>query len=466
VRTARSRPRVLVAHAAYALAVHLACVVALPVMAVRLGRDRRQWAWIGRRLGRLPPGLPGGRPVWVHAVSVGEVKASRPLVAALKTRHPQVPLVLSTGTLTGFLTARELFPDLYVFPVPLDLPWVVRRVVARVAPRTVLLLELEVWPALLRALGEAGIPQVIVNGRVSESSFRGYQRLRWWLPEFDRIDLVAAQDETYASRIAALGVPRERIHVTGNLKHALVGACPPERVRALGEALGLLGGLPVWVAGSTHDGEDEPVVRAWLQAGGAARCQLVLVPRHVDRVRDIGRMLRRLDVPFVLRSEAGAARDPRQLLLVDSMGELEALFALADLVFLGGSLVPVGGHNVLEPAAAGRPQLVGPYLETCRIEAGILERAGALRVVADQPELGRAVADLLADGASRSRMGEAARRAVAGLRGAADADLALLEQHGFLDASLDQRGGSSTLGRRTAAPTAASTAQHTGVPLP
>ena len=463
--TGRSRPRVLAAHAAYAVVVHLACLVALPLMVVRLLRDRRQWTWMRRRLGALPPGLPAGRPVWIHAVSVGEVKASRPLVAALRERHPDVPLVLSTGTVTGFETARKSFPDLYVFPVPLDLPWVVRGVVRRVDPRLLLLLELEVWPSFMRAADEAGVPQVILNGRVSASSFKGYRRLGWWLPEFDRIDLVAAQDETYAGRIEALGVPRERIHVTGNLKHELVGAPDPTQAEALGRAVGVAPDRPVWVAGSTHDGEDEPVVRAWLEAGGPQACQLVLVPRHVDRVKDIRRMLRRLEVPHVLRSEARPDRDPGELLLVDTMGELEALFALADVVFLGGSLVPVGGHNVLEPAAAGRPVLVGPYLETCVREADILEQAGGLRVVADAGALADELRRLLGDPVARDAMGAAAREAVRGLRGAAAADLDLLTRVGYLDAPLERGDESATLGG-SADSRAARNAPRTGAPLP
>ncbi len=468
--TARSAPRVALAHAAYALVVHLACLVALAPLAVRVLRDRGHGAWIRRRLGDRAVRFPAGRPIWVHAVSVGEVKASRPLVRALRERFPDVPLVLSTGTLTGQETARRLFPDLCVFAAPLDLPWVVRRTVRRVDPRLLVLLELEVWPAFLRCIDEAGVPQVIVNGRVSESSFRGYRRLSWWLPEFDRIDLVAAQDETYADRIARLGVPRDRIHVTGNLKHDLVGAVDREAARALGEGLGLDDGRPVLVAGSTHDGEDGPAVRAWLAAGGGEAAHLVLVPRHLDRLKDIGRLLRKLGVSWVARSECPPGRDPGTVLVVDTMGELETFFALADVVFLGGSLTPVGGHNVLEPAAAGRPVLVGPYLETCRREADILAAAGGLEVVADEAALGDAFARLLGDAGLRERMGAAARRALAGLQGATDADLRLLSAHGLLPGSpLERPDESATLGGFPGggnAADAAPTGPRTGAPSP
>lgn len=432
--TARSRPRVALAHAVYDVLFLLACVLATLPWLVRAWRDPRQLRWARERLGSLPPGHPDDAPVWVHAVSVGEVKAARPLVRALQRHDPSLPIVLSTGTTTGYDTARRLFPGLYVFHAPLDLAWVSRRVVRRLAPRLIVLLELEVWPALLRVADELGVPQVIVNGRVTEQSWRSYRRWRWWLPEFDRLALVAAQDETYRDRIEALGVPADRLHVTGNLKHELIGEGDPRAAAELARDAGLDDGRPVFVAGSTHAGEDEPVVRAWQAAGGGASAHLVLVPRHPERVKDITRLLRRLDVPWVLRSQGGAPRDPGTVLLVDTMGELESLFGLAAVVFLGGSLAPVGGHNVLEPAAAGCPVLVGPYLESCRWEADLLREAGALQVLPDGAALGDRLTTLLADEGVRAAMGARAREAVARLRGAADADVRLLAGAGLLGA--------------------------------
>jgi 3-deoxy-D-manno-octulosonic-acid transferase len=432
VTTARSRLRVAVSHAAYDALFCLACVLALPPWVVRAARDRRQWRLLRERLGRLPDGAPDGRPVWVHAVSVGEVKASRPLVRELSRRDPALPIVLSTSTPAGFETAQREFPGLYVFHAPLDLAFVVRAVLRRLRPRLVVLMELEAWPAFLRVADEAGVPQVIVNGRVREASFRGYRRWSWWLPEFDRVALVAAQDAVYAERIALLGVPRARIHVTGNLKHDLPAQVPAATAAALAATLGLDDGRPVFVAGSTHTGEDEAALAAWRAAGGAQASHFVIVPRHLRRVSEIQRLLRREGAEVVLRSQVRRDRARGAVLLVDSMGELEALFGLAPVVFLGGSLVPVGGHNVLEPAAAGCAVLVGPHLETCRAEAQILSRAGGLRVVADARELAEAVSGLLADPVARAAQGEAARRAAAGLRGAAAADVALLQRAGLL----------------------------------
>ena len=430
--TARSRGRVALAHASYGVLVLLALLLAAPVWAVKACRDRRQLRLARERLGWLPDGAPAGRPVWIHAVSVGEVKAARPLVQALRAHDPTLPLSLSTSTPAGYETARRAFPDLYVFHAPLDLSLVVHRVLRRLRPRLLVLLELEVWPALVRAADEAGIGPAIVNGRMTEKSWRNYRRWSWWLPEFDRLCLVAAQDETYGRRIADLGVPESRIRVTGNLKHELGEPPAREAVAALAARTGLGDGHPVFVAGSTHAGEDELAAAAWQAAGGGAACHFVLVPRHRERVPDVLRTLKRMGLECALHSKAEPGRGRASVLVVDTLGELEAFFALASVVFLGGSLVPVGGHNVLEPAAASAAVLVGPHLESCRAEAERLRAAGGLEIVPDGAALSARLAALLADGEGRAAMGRKARAAVSGLRGAAAADVALLAEAGLL----------------------------------
>jgi len=410
----------------------LACLLAAPVWVVKACRDRRQLRLARERLGWLPAGAPAGRPVWIHAVSVGEVKAARPLVAALRAHDPSLPLSLSTSTPAGYETACRAFPDLYVFHAPLDLAFVVRRVLRRLRPRLLVLLELEVWPALLRAADEAGIGPAIVNGRMTEKSWKSYRRWSWWLPEFDRLRLVAAQDETYGRRIADLGVPESRIRVTGNLKHELADPPAREAVAALAARTGLGDGHPVFVAGSTHAGEDELAAAAWMAAGGGPACHFVLVPRHRERVPDVVRALKRMGLESALHSRGEPGRGRSTVLVVDTMGELEAFFALASVVFLGGSLAPVGGHNVLEPAAASAAVLVGPHLESCRAEAERLRAAGGLEIVPDGAALAARLTALLADREARASMGRKARAAVSGLRGAAAADVALLAEAGLL----------------------------------
>ncbi len=435
--TSRSRLRVAVSHLAYDALIALTCLVALPAWLVRATRDPNPRRWIRQRIfGRLPPGLPTDRPVWIHAVSVGEVKAVRPLVAELRARHPTLPLVITTGTSTGYETALEEFPGTYVCHAPLDIAWVVRRVVRRIAPRLIVLVELEVWPAFLRVADEEGVPLTVVNGRITAASWTSYRRFSWWLPEYDRLGLVTAQDETQAGRFASLGVPAERIVVAGNLKHDMVGGAEATADagarRDLRAEWRLDDGRLLFVAGSTHDGEDQAAVLAWRAAGGAQASRLALVPRHLTRVRDIQRQLRKLGVRATLRSEMSPGQAPGDIILVDSMGELEDLFGVADVVFLGGSLAPIGGHNVLEPAAAGVPVLVGPHLESCAFEAERLSQAGGLQVVADAAELGRRLATLLSDPEERRRRGAAAAHAVQGLRGASRICVDLLEQKGLL----------------------------------
>jgi len=429
---ARSRPRVLISHAAYDVLALLASLVLLPTWLWRAARDGEQRRWLRERYGHLPDGAPTGRPVWVHAVSVGEVKAARSLLSALAELRPPPPLALSTATLTGYATARSLYPGLYVFQAPLDLRHVVRRVFARLRPRTLILVELEAWPALLREADERHVPIAIVNGRITERSFRRYHAWRWWLPEFCRIALVAAQDQRCADRLVALGVEAGRVHVTGNLKHDQAVPAPAAAVAGLARQLGLDRSLPVFVAGSTHAGEEEAALAAWQALGVGTPCQLVLVPRHPERAPEVVRMLGRARVPCVLRSAADATRDSSVVLVADRMGELEALFGSASVAFLGGSLVPVGGHNVLEPALAGCPVLVGPHLDSCRAEANLLLAAGGLAVVEDTRALGARLAGLLEDESRRRAMGAAARAAASSLRGAAAADVRLLSAAGML----------------------------------
>jgi 3-deoxy-D-manno-octulosonic-acid transferase len=424
---------VVVSHLVYETLFTLAFVLLSPLLLLKMRRHPNLGRWISQRvLGRLPDGIPAGRPVWIHAVSVGEVKAARPLVAALRKQDPDLPLVVTTGTSTGYETALGLFPDVYVCHAPLDLPWVVRRVVARLDPRLLILVELEVWPCLMRVTDERGVPLVILNGRITERSFRKYQRTCWWLPEFDRLALVGAQDETYAHRFEALGVPSDRVVVTGNLKHDLVGVADAGAAARLVESLGLRPEPPVFLAGSTHAGEEQAVLTAWAAAGGPERSRLILVPRHPERIPEVRRLLEAREIEYELRSRCRDNSDPTAVLLVDTMGELEALFALADVVFLGGSLAPVGGHNVLEPAAAGRGVMVGPHTDSCRREVATLERAGALVTVTDAKGLAAALSEQLGDPELRKQRGQAAQAVVAELRGVAAAAVDRMDRAGLL----------------------------------
>ncbi len=425
--------RTFVAHACYqALLVVLTPVATLIFVAkntVRgtLDADLMAWAFGRLSLGAAAfPARAGRRPVWVHAVSVGEVRACAALVEALSKDGD---VVVSTATPTGLATARELFGE-RAFVAPLDLGWCVGRIFRRLDPRALLLVELEVWPTLLRHANRREVPALVVSGRITANSARRYDSLSWWLPTFERVDLIAAQDETIAERFVAVGVPAERVHVAGNLKHEGTRAADPATVASLSAELGLdRAAEPVLVIGSTHEGEDELALSIW--EGVRAACgpvRLVLVPRHPPRVPAVAAMIASRGQAVTLRTAVRHADDwaPGAVLLVDTVGELAAFFALCDVVFLGGSLVPVGGHNVLEPAIARRPQVVGPHLDSCRSEALRLQAAGALWIVADVAEAITRMTRLIEDDALRRAAGERGAEVVASLSGATAEHVRLL----------------------------------------
>ena len=356
--------------------------------------------------------------VLVHGVSVGEVKGAQALVRQMRERYPELEVVVSTTTDTGIEQARRLFPSAPVVRFPADLSFVVRRFLRRIRPALVVLMELEIWPNFLRECNRLGVPVTVINGRITDKSHAQYRVFRKLLPQFDRISLFCVQAPEYADRFQRLDVDPARILVTGNIKADGLGtgmiAPAPELLRLLGAPPGRL----TLVAGSTHGPEERYVVEAWRRAVPDAR--LILVPRHPPRCAEVERELAELGCPpqRLTRLRAGTELpDPRTPVLVDTIGELEAVYALADLVFVGGSLVPHGGQNVLEPAAQARPVLFGPSVENFTHEAGLLLSAGAALQVGSPQELGEALARLARDPEARARMARAGLRAVEAQKG-------------------------------------------------
>ncbi len=398
-------------------------------LAVLLWRGRREpgiWRGLGERFGR---GLPLPAPVWLHAASVGEVQAAAVLIAALRERDALLPLLVTTTTAAGLARARSLFtaPGIAVRYLPLDLPGSVRRFMQRVRPRLALVLETEIWPNLFRACATARVPLVLVSARISATSVRRY---RWLGPALREglaaVTQVAAQTAPDAQRFAQLGVPAERIAVTGNLKADMTIA---DGVQENGRRLRaqLAPQRPVWVAGSTHEIEEQQVLlahRAVLQMQPGAL--LVLVPRHPRRFAAVAAWLQREQVRFVRQSRAEPVTEHIQVLLVDAMGQLLDFYAAGDVAFVGGSLVQVGGHNLLEPAALSRPVLTGPYHANARDVLAALQAADGVRVLSDGAQLGRVVAELLADAGARQRLGAQALRVVTAGRGACTRIMGLL----------------------------------------
>ena len=406
----------------YLVAVYLAAPLISVMLAARGLRDRSYWRNFGERFG-LGPAL--GQPtIWVHAVSVGEVQAAAALVSALRERYPQVPLLVTTFTPTGAARARALFGGAAeVRFLPFDLPGSVRRFLDRTRPRLAVIMETELWPNLYRQCRRRRVPLIIASARMSRRSIDRYRRLGALFKEtVSGGVVVAAQGEGDAERFRALGAPAERTHVTGNLKFDLT---LPADIGARGRALReqYAPRRPVWVAGSTHGGVEEEAILAAQQHVGAVSSGtlLVLAPRHPNRFDEVAAWLEQQGIAFARRSRAAAtaaAEAGSSVLLLDTLGELLYFYAAADVAFVGGSLVPIGGHNLLEPAALGLPILTGPNNSNGEDVARLLLDCGAAKIVRNGSELGSRVAELLADRKLRTEMGERGRAAVERNRGA------------------------------------------------
>ena len=411
----------------YLAVAYLLAPLVCGTMLLRGIRDRSQWENFSQRFGFGPR---SSRPaIWVHAVSVGEVQAAASLVLALRRRYPDVPLVVTTVTPTGAQRARALFGDaVQVRYIPYDLPGSVRRFFNRVRPRVAVILETELWPNLYHFCGQRKVPLVLASARISPRSVGRYRLLASLFREtLSHGIVIAAQGEGDAERFRSIGANPARTHVTGNIKFDLA---LPDDIRAQGAALReryAPGERLVWVAGSTHDGEEAAMilVQRRLRAAGLD-VLLVLVPRHPGRFQDVAALLRQAGVPFVRRSTDEPVRADTEVLLVDTLGELVAFYAAADLAFVGGSLVPVGGHNLLEPAALALATLSGPQVFNAQDIAGLLVDEGAVELVADADALGEAVLRLLSDPAERRRRGAAGLRVVERHRGALERLLDLL----------------------------------------
>jgi 3-deoxy-D-manno-octulosonic-acid transferase len=354
---------------------------------------------------------------------VGEVRAALPLIDALTARGHEV--VGSTMTVTGRALAREVRPELSTALAPLDHPWIVRRALGRVRPRALVFVETELWPSWVGAAHERGIPVVTVSGRLSERSFARWKRaVRLLRPTLERFHAIGARSEADAERFRALGAPEERVSVTGDLK---LDAPPPEPLPAA--VVRTFGDLPLFVAGSTHEGEETAAVAALAAAERAGhRAALVLAPRHPERFDAVAEACAGTGRPIRRRSALG--KEPiaaGEVLLLDTIGELAAFYAHACLAFVGGSLAPVGGHNLLEPARVERPAVWGPHVSNAAEMEAILLAAGAGQRVSNTAELGRALVEALADPVAATARGAAGKEALAQHRDAVGRSVALVE---------------------------------------
>jgi 3-deoxy-D-manno-octulosonic-acid transferase len=351
---------------------------------------------------RLVP-LAGKKVIWVHAVSVGETQAAAPLVRSLKSRFPDRALVLSNVTETGHKVALGIAGvDLCLY-FPYDFSWTVKRAFRQLQPELVVIIETEIWPNFIRAAHRAGIPAALVNGRISDRSFPRYHLLRFFIqPVLRQFSLLCMQSALDAERIIAMGAPPDRVEITRNLKFDMrTDGLSDQEPTPVRRKYGLPPGSKVLVAGSTHAGEEELVVEAYLRLlQDGFDLFLILVPRHPDRCRAVGELLDFRNLSYVRRSELETVPLPMAsdgVLLVDTVGELLQFYAAADLVFVGGSLVPVGGHNVLEAALLKKPVLFGPHMHNFKEISRLLVEAGGGLEVAGGEGLHRTAGQLLAD---------------------------------------------------------------------
>jgi len=412
----------------YIAIAYLLAPVVLGALALRGFRDRSHWEGFSQRFGLGKP-LQGARSIWVHAVSVGEVQAAVPLVNALLARFPTVPLVVTTGTATGRARARAIFGTrVDIRYVPVDLPGSVRRFFSRAQPALAVILETEIWPNLYHRCGRLGIPLVMASARISPRSVTRYRRLVGLFREaLSNGIFIAAQSEQDAERFRSIGASPERTHVVGNIKFDF--SLPPN-IEAQGATLRRLLGMdrPVWVAGSTHAREEEVLIAAHRAVRARySQVLLVLVPRHPPRFPEVAAALKEQGVKFVTLSSGAPTSGDTEVFLVDRLGELLGFYAAADVAFVGGSLVPIGGHNLLEPASLGLPVLAGPNNFNSADVARLLVECGAVRIVDDAPSLATAIGELLANPATRTAMGAKGRRAIEANRGAVGRLMAFLE---------------------------------------
>jgi len=397
---------------AYNVLFVLLALVAVPVAALLL---LLKPAWRRGLAGRLGLGWPSGgrKPVlWAHAASVGEVEAVVPLVQRWQQRHPQGSIVVSALTATGCAHARRLVPGAAVVTFPIDAPGLAGRVVRRVQPDVFLFSENEIWPNTLRALERAGVPTVQVSGRLSAGAAATLARFpRFARAVLGRVSRFCVQSEEHRARLLALGVAPQHVVVTGSLKGDGRTVEAPPFLDAL-EALA----RPIVIAGSTHPGEDEAVLSALRALRERADVVCILAPRHPQRFDAVAALLEHTDLRYVRRSQLpaeDAAMRQRlagvQVLLLDSIGELAGCYRSASAAFVGGTLVPIGGHNLLEAARCGVPIVVGPHLDSVGVLAERLIAAGAATVVHDGTELAAALANTL-EPSRRAAAGAAARR--------------------------------------------------------
>jgi len=395
----------------YSLLLACAALLSLPWWTVQMLRLGKYRSGLAERLGRVPIRLNDAQPgsIWVHAVSVGEVLAVSQLMKDLQQRHPDRQIFVSTTTATGQKLARQRFGENRVFFMPLDFGFAVRRYLNALKPQLIVIAETEFWPNLLHLARKRQTAVAIVNARISDRSFPRYKRFKWFFGRvLSGVDLFLTQTTEDAQRLRDIGAPTERVRVSGNLKFDVRPNAQPELITGLRAAIGK--DSPVIVCGSTAEGEEEPLLTAFQAVQQQfPTAVMVLAPRHPERFEKAAALIASQGFSLQRRSQWQPAQPIRSgIFLLDSVGELAAIYELADIAFVGGSLVPTGGHNILEPAQYGAAILVGPHTFNFREIVSLFEQAGAVKTVAAET-LPAQFLLLLGKPEDRRRMGSAAK---------------------------------------------------------
>ncbi|MGD9906461.1 MAG: 3-deoxy-D-manno-octulosonic acid transferase [Vicinamibacterales bacterium] len=421
----------------YTALIVLFALAVSPWLVYQAVRYRKYVASLPQRLGYLPVSfnIDAEPSIWIHAVSVGELLTARPLIGALRERHPELRLFVSTTTMSAQQLARRSVPDAdAVFYFPFDLGLVVRRTLDLVKPQLFLMMETEIWPNLLRACRSRGVRTAVVNGRLSARSFPRYRMARAFFRHvLADIDQFCVQSEESARRFVEIGARPDRVTVTGSLKFdSLEPSAPAGQARPRERVLRYFRfapNRPVLIAGSTMKGEEAMVLRVFRRVKGALpNAVLVIAPRHPERFGEVVQLCGQEGFRTVRRSDLPIDGEPRaDIVVLDTIGELATIYQLGTVVFVGGSLVPTGGHNILEPAISGRPVVFGPHMQNfAEIAAAFVANEAGVQV-ADEGAFDAQVLSLMTDPVRRARLGAAARALVEANRGAKDKTLAVLD---------------------------------------
>ncbi len=416
----------------YSILLGLGTALTSPYWLIKGIQERKYVANFRQRLGlSLPAKQQGAKPLWIHAVSVGEVLAAKPLIRSLRSRYASVPLVVSTVTVTGQNLAEKEFGDsASIFYFPFDWDFCVRRFLARISPVAVVLLETELWPNFLKNCSHDRIPVFLFNGRISDRSIGRYRRVRWIASRMLRaLYRIGAQTDEDRRRLVELGAPEEKVTVTGNLKYDLTA--PPiepgdELLRMMGAALELSPSTPVVVVGSSMKGEETIFLDAFREARRSMPgTRMVLAPRHPERFDEVAGLLAASGFAFCRRSQIGN-KGHADVLLLDSIGELRRVYSLATVAVIGGSFLPYGGHNPLEPASLGKAIIFGPEMRNFREMARLFVRDKAARQCPAE-ELAAVLVELLTDEEARDSLGRSALAQFQKNQGATESTLRILQ---------------------------------------